>query len=82
MFATTDSVVRKVEATLVAFCRALLVTFGRIQDTCFYHVYILFFVCVEADANLGLSYFVDDNGAFQTCVCSDVVTAEPPELSG
>lgn len=26
MFATTDSVVRKVEATLVAFCNALLVT--------------------------------------------------------
>ena len=28
MFATTDSVVSKVEATLVAFCSALLVTFA------------------------------------------------------
>ena len=28
MFATTDSVVSRVEATLVAFCNALLVTFA------------------------------------------------------
>ena len=71
MFATTDSVVRKVEATLVAFYPERL--HGWIQDTCIYHVYILFFVCIEAHANLGLSYFVDDNGTLKTCVCSDLM---------
>ena len=53
MSATTDSVVNNVEATLVAFCNALLVTFtgSRIPAS---------------------TMFVDDDSAFETCICGNV----------
>ena len=41
MFATTDSVVKRVAATLVAFCSALLVTLAGSTNTCGDHFYIL-----------------------------------------
>src|SRR5699024_9332521 len=44
----------------------------RIQDSGFHHVHILLFVCVESLSRLGLSYFVDDDSAFQSGVGNDV----------
>ena len=46
----------------------------RIQNTCFYHIYIrLHCRASKPIADRGLSYLVDDNAAFQTCVCCDMV---------
>ena len=72
MLATTDSVVRRVDATLVAFCSALLVTFADpgYQPRSYLHT----LPCMHrSHPALGDSFtFVNDNGAFQTCVCGDV----------
>ena len=51
MSATTDSVVNNVEATLVAFCNALLVNLSRIKDTSFDHINKNLIVSIEALAN-------------------------------
>ena len=45
---------------------------SRIKNTSLDHIYILFLVCIKAIAYRRLFYLVDDNGAFQTCVCGDV----------
>ena len=44
----------------------------RIQNTCIYHIYIFILQCIVTDANFGFFYFIDDNAAFQTCVCCNV----------
>ena len=72
MFATTDSVVRSVEATLVAFCNALLVTLAGSRIPALIISTKLFIVSIEALANRELFYFVNDHSALKACVGYDV----------
>ena len=72
MFATTDSVVSSVDATLVAFCRALLVTFAGSRIPAFTMSTYSSLYASNPMSRLGLSYFVDDDSAFQSGVGNDV----------
>lgn len=73
MSATRDSVVRTVEATEEAFCRAERVTFVRVNDACVDHVAVGIgqSIVAVADGVLCLQVLNDD-GALQTCVRSNL----------
>ena len=65
--------VRTIAATDAAFCSALLVTFGRVNDTSGQHIAIFFLVSIKAVTNLaGAEDLVDDDTAFQAGVQSDL----------
>ena len=60
MFATTDSVVSSVDATEVAFCSAVLVTFTGSRIPCS-TISTYLGGSVKTDSGLGLFYLVDDH---------------------
>ena len=73
MSATSDSVVRTIEATEAAFSSALLVTFVGSTIPCFDHIAVGLIVCIKAVANfVSIDDFVNDNAALEACVFRDL----------